>query len=252
MNGIYRYILGLSACLIVLGGCRQLDVNEYENDPGLYFFKGSNSLKGGGQADSVSHSFFLLPGLQTLDTIWIDVRIMGLPSDEARPIKIVQTNVGGWKAAVSGVHYVGFDDVALSERMEMPAGAVAYLMPVVLRKDPSIESDTVRLEMSIVANDYFRPGIEEQIHFMVATTAAAVKPARWSTWQRAFGAWGPQKMWFIMTYLGITDFDDTSGFANDMAYYSYLQAMAKEELERYYENPENPKLVEPDGTEVKF
>lgn len=254
MNKILRYIGRLLPVVLLLGGCNQEGVYEYENEPRLYFFKGNYNLSELVQNDSIIHSFFSVPESQSRDTVWIDIRTMGYLGEEARTFKIVQTNEGDSDAAIPGTHYIGFDDPAVAEMMKIPAKAFRYLMPVVLLRDPSLDNKTVRIKMTIGKNENFGVGIDTLSHFLVTTTSAPAKPLTWdSDWSTSFGTWGAKKMWFIMNYIGITDFEDVSGL-NDYTYKVYLKTMAQDKLKEYNANENNPDrpLKEADGKEVKF
>lgn len=254
MIKILKYIGRLLPVILLLAACHLQSVDEYENEPRLYFFKGNYNLGELVQNDSIIHSFFSVPESQNRDTVWIDVRTMGCLGEEARTFKIVQTNEGKSDAAIPGTHYIGFDDPSIKEMMKMPAKAFRYLMPVVLLRDPSLETKTVRIEMTIGENENFGVGIDTLSHFLLTTTSAPAKPATWDTrWFRVFGTWGAQKMWFIMNYIGITDFEDISGLT-DYTYTVYLKTMAQDKLKDYNANEKNSDrpLKEADGTEVKF
>lgn len=54
----------------------------------------------------------------------------------------------------------------------------------------------------------FKPGIDADCNFMVQTTELAEMPENWnSAWKTYFGDWSSQKMWFIVNYLGLDDFE---------------------------------------------
>ena len=246
-----KNILYLLFILLVSGmtGCKELDIERYENAPRLYFFKGQNN--GYQHSDSIAQSFFLLPKNQNRDTVWIIVETMGLASDQPRPFKLVQNNIGDADAAVAGIHYLSFESEEMKKNMMIPANSVRYHMPlIVLRDDPALKTSIFRLELAIAENDYFKVGIETQSNFVVTITADAIPPKNW--WRRSFGTWGAQKMWFISTYLGIKDFNEPE--SSDTNYQNYLKALATQKLAEYNANPDNPNtpLQEANGTLVKF
>lgn len=212
----------------VFGSCEKQESEKFEGDACLYFYRGS---RGTGQQDSIRHSFFLIPEGQERDTILVDVRTMGFPADFNRPVKIVQTNAGEAGAAVAGVHYIGFDDAVLKEAMIIPANAVKMNLPVIVLHDPSLNTGKVRLEMAVVENEYFKPGIDKDCRFMVSTTAMAEKPDTWETWWKThFGEWGVEKMTFIINYLGFSEFEETD---LETGYKTYLRLKAWDKLSDY-------------------
>ena len=246
----YRlFILLIVAIGLFFGSCDEKDVIRYEDDPRIYFYKGivydNVARTSYSQADSVKRSFFVLPDTQMWDTVWIDIRTMGFPTDYERPMKIVQTNVGEPFAAVAGKHYIGFDDERVEGQVSIAAGQVKRMLPVIFYRDPSLEKDSVRLEIEIQPNEYFSVGMDTLSHFMVEMTAKPAKPRLWN------GDWGAKKMWFIMRYVGFTDFENRIG---DYAYETYLRGRAAEALAEYNadERNEDRPLREADGTLVKF
>ena len=237
--------------LLNLTGCEQKDVNRYENDPRLYFFNGYDNTRTPTyyHQDSIAQSFFLLPAEQERDTVFIVLETMGMISDEPRPFRLVQTNEGEPDAAVAGKHYLPFDSEEMRQNMMIPAGAVRYYMPLIVLRDPSLETSKVRLKLGIVENEYFKLGINEELEFMVTITATAEEPPTWNSW--SFGDWGAKKMWFVINYVGISDFADVP---EDYAYRRYLKTLAIQKLREYNADPNNTDtpLTEADGTVVTF
>lgn len=229
-------VIAVVLCGCLAGSCEQQETEKYEGDARLYFHR---STEWEGQLDSVRHSFFLVPEGKERDTVLVDVRTMGFPVGTARPVKIVQTNAGKPGAAVAGVHYVGFDDVSLKEALVVQPHAIKVMVPVILLHDPSLDKGKVRIEMEVVGNEYFKPGIDKNCRFMVQTTALAEKPGTWDkNWVYYFGEWGTEKMGFIVNYLGFTEFEKTD---QESGYKEYLKLKANEKLEIYNKaHPEYP------------
>lgn len=247
------YIYCVLAVFLGLGlaGCEQQEVNRYENDPRLYFYNGRDYDHNPvfPQYDSTAQSFYLLPESQTRDTVYVVIETMGMTTDEPRPFRLVQTNIGDPDAAVAGTHYLSFDSEEMLKNMMMPVGCVHYYMPLIVLRDPSLNSSKVRLKMTIAENEYFKPGMERYINFMVTMTATAEKPKTWPA-NSIYGTWGPQKMWFLLNYVGVTDFSNPS----DNGYRDYLKTLAIVKLNAYNADENNPDrpLKEADGTPVNF
>ena len=243
----------LTVLLLGIAGCEQQSVLKYNNDPRLYFFRGTDysQTPSYNQNDSIAQSFFLLPDKQMQDTVWIVVETMGLVAEEPRPFTLVQTNVGEADAAVAGTHYMAFDSEEMKKNMKIPAGSVRYYMPlIVLRGDPLMENSVLRLKLKIVENAHFKIGIEKQTELLVKMTAMPERPSNWRQWEYTFGKWGAKKMWFLVHQMGITDFT----FPDDYAYSTYLNSLFIEKLAEYNANPDNPDvpLKEADGTLVEY
>lgn len=140
----------------------------------------------------------------------------------------------------------------MKEQVSIAAGQVKRMLPVIFYRDPSLEKDSVRLEIEIQSNEYFSVGMDTLSHFMVEMTAKPSKPRLWnSVFSYIFGDWGAKKMWFIMRYVGFTDFENR---ISDYAYQTYLRGRAAEALAEYNadERNEDRPLREADGTLVKF
>jgi hypothetical protein len=221
-----------------------MDIDKYEDNPRLYFYRATTTA---GQRDSTAYSFFIKGAAVVQDTILIEIRTMGLPSPEARPFRVMQTNVGDSAAAQAAVHYLPFDSAA--ELMQVPPGEFSAFVPVIVLRDASLKTQEVRLEITIAENEYFKPGVQDNLKFTVKLSDFAVRPASWNTWGVFFMDWGPQKMVFLSMYLGI-DFDEPAPQEYDQLL--YYGGLAKDLLKRYNEeHPGNP-LQEDDGTLVSF
>lgn len=225
--------------LLLLIGCERYDAQVFEGEARLSFSRGEN---GTGQQDSILQSFFVLPDTQLRDTVWVEVALMGYPVNESRPVKIVQTNQDSSDAAIAGVHYVAFDSEELSDLMVVGANQAKARIPVVLLRDISLKTGKKRLEMAIEENAYFKRGIDADCRFMVQTTEKAERPTNWdSAWKSYFGTWSSQKMWFIVNYLGLDDFEAEY----DTGYKKYLKQKAHSKLNEYNATHDEPLCDDP-------
>ncbi|WP_294080041.1 DUF4843 domain-containing protein [Proteiniphilum sp. UBA5384] len=242
-----KNIVSFTLFLLILSGisCKENVALEYENDPAIYFVHDEY-----GQRDSISHSFFIVPG-DGPDTVYIEIHTMGMTSNVDRPFVLEQSNIGKPDAAVAGVHYVPFDNAQVAKYFVIPANQVMIRLPIILLRDESLKTGKVRLELKFASNEYFRPGIPGWTHFLVTTTAEAVKPTIWdSYWKSYFGlSWGSVKMKFIIDVTGFTDWESR---IDDYAYKAYLVDKVLAAFQKYNEeNPNNP-LKEADDKEVSF
>lgn len=235
-------------------GCKENTVLEYEDAPALYFKYSKYPSEAGAQRDSIAHTFFIRPANQMRDTVIIQILTMGFPSSEDRPFVLEQVNAGQPGAAVAGKHFVAFDNPEMIEHLKIPKGAMIKRLPLIVLRDPSLETEEVRLKLKIVENQYFKRGIDAWTNFVVKTTSKAVKPTSWDTrWRYYFGpTWGSVKMKFIIDNTGFTDFDGGGNLDSD--YTTYLRSKVIQKLLEYNENPNNPDrpLREADGTLVEF
>lgn len=232
------YLIG--ALLWLAAGCEQHDAQVFEEEARVCFLRGDD---GKGQQDSILQSFFVVPETQERDTVWVEVALIGFPVGEARPVKVVQTNADAADAAVAGTHYVAFDAAEVKELMVMGANRVTARIPVILLRDRSLKTEKKRLEMTIAENDYFKRGINADCDFMVQTTELAEKPTNWdSAWKTYFGEWSSQKMWFVVNYLGLDDFEAEY----DAGYKKYLKQKAHSRLNEYNAANDEPLCNDPD------
>lgn len=156
----YGFFFFISVLAFV--ACQENEISTFDNESSLFFFRDiyNNNSKGTPQLDSTSYSFFLAGSIQ-VDTVWLDVLLTGSPSDQDRPFRIVQSNVGEPGGAVAGTHYVAFDDPEMVKRMVMPANKVSVALPVIMTRTPQMDTEEYRLDMEILPNEYFIQGIKD-------------------------------------------------------------------------------------------
>lgn len=238
MKEILKYLA--FGFILFVAGCEQNDALMFEGEARICFLRGED---GTGQQDSILQSFFVVPEAQDRDTVWVEVALMGFPVNEARPVTIAQTNTEAADAAVTGVHYVAFDDAEVKDMMVLGANQVTARIPVILLRDASLQTQKKRLEMTIVENESFKRGIDADCNFMVQTTEMAEKPGNWDDdWDTYFGEWSSQKMWFIVNYLGLDDFEAEY----DTGYKKYLKQKAHSQLNAYNASHDEPLCNDPD------
>lgn len=249
MNKIYTCI-SVFIGMLFFAACEEKNVELYKNEPALYFWRGTDYSVDFRQYDSLAYSFFVKDANRQRDTVYVQLRTMGLPTDAPRTVKLVQTNAGAVDAAVPGTHYVAFDNAEVASQMVVPAGAVITHIPVIVLRDPSTKSREYRLNLEIAKNENFEAGLEEQKKFLIKISDMTFKPSNWNSWQYYFGEWGPVKMWFIINYVGVSDFDNYSQYSQAML--DFYKMKANQKLEEYNKN-NNTILTEDDQiTEVVF
>ncbi|MDR1274576.1 MAG: DUF4843 domain-containing protein [Odoribacteraceae bacterium] len=233
-------IIIYSILLLALTACEEKIVNQFDDAPSL-FFNRTNYMNA--QNDSTSYSFFLAPGGTTVDTVWLDVRLSGLPTGQDRPLPLVQLNAGDSMAAVVGTHY------ALPASPVMPALAVSTRVPVAVKRVSEMDTSEFRLIVGFTASEHFVAGVKEQATYLVKISAMAVKPVGWDDYYNAtFGQWTQGKMRFLIDYLNYTDFDQSLVDTNTSM---YLRLKVNALLAAYEE--EHGPLYEADGiTRVIF
>jgi hypothetical protein len=245
-------------CVGVLFACTSCSENvlpDYSGDDAIYFYHGTY---GGNinvfQRDSIIFSF-ISSGLKERDTVYIDVRTMGDIQPRPRPFRVEQIDGDEESAAQPGVHYVPFDDPEMLALTRIPANATQYAMPVILLRDPTLQEQTVRLRMALVENEEFKIGIDKQAIFCVRFADQFMPTDQWPLdrenfgWAFYFGKYGERKHWFLVTYVGFSDFTaNPADYPNDVR--KFYNQQAREKLAAY--NAVNPTLKERNGEDVTF
>lgn len=127
---------------------------------------------------TINSTFVYDPVTVITDTILVEVNTIGDIANHDRPIKLVQvpeydltfvrdpiTNVitdtikteRPFKAQ-PGVHYVALDDKSLEPLMVVKANEVRAKLPIVLKRDASLKTNSYRLRLQLAANSEFSLG----------------------------------------------------------------------------------------------
>lgn len=234
---------------LALGACEEVVVNRYDGDASLYFFRGKFDIYGNVQGDSLNYSFYLEESARTRDTLWIEVHLTGMIAPVDRPIPLAQ-RLTGTNDAIPGTHYVALDDPEVAPFLLLPAGKAEVKIPVIARRDVTLQQESYVLVLELGTSEHFGPGVDGQTRFLVRLSDLASQPAKWATvWSKPFGTWGPVKMRFIIDYVGFSDFSlDLETMHPDMR--DYLKAKAQQKLAEY--EAANGYLYENDGNRVRF
>lgn len=226
--------IGFFLLIFSLGACQEETLTEYQNDPRLSF--------GAEQDTLVVASFFVIKTGIDLDTVFLQVETLGDTVGFDRPFSVEQIDTEAEYAAVPGIHYVGFDEPEIKAELFIPAGAVKAAVPVIVKRDKSLQTAIYELRLKIQGNEYFKPGLLNHTTCVVRISDKGDKPVMWdSFWKASFGEWCSVKMKFIIDYVGLTDFED---YPSDPSYGNYLKAKAQQQLSAYKANPMNPPLYD--------
>ena len=172
------YILKISS-LLWMASC-QMDLTPYSESVDRLDFVYEAGDWAEEEADStINYTFAYLPQNWTVDTIWLEVETIGYVKDYDRSVTLKQIPAGGIDAE-AGVHYIAFSDGSISNHYVIPAGQVRASMPIVLKRDPSLQNATVRLKIAIEENQYFQPGTENRQTKVIVFSDVLLPLRRWA------------------------------------------------------------------------
>jgi hypothetical protein len=262
-NKFLEYLV-FAVIAAALSACeKNVEVYHAGNGLNFYYTNVSDTL--------ISYSFVYGPSTTTEDTVWLKVETIGPISDRDCDIDIEQV-VTGTNDAVSGIHYVAFNDASLKSYYVMPAGKSLDSIPVILKRDASLKSNPVNLLIRIKVNDYFKLINPDRNTVKIISSDKLSKPENWAYYCTTyFGAYGFVKhQWlidqtgnkwdddYLSNVLGFNNSDSSSDGTNsnyDFGYCTYLSKAYTIKLEAYNANriaQGLDVLKEADGTIVAF
>lgn len=180
------------------------------------------------------YSFAFVNSAYEYDTIWVDIKSVGFPSDKDRPLALEQVP-SGQVDAQPGVHYVPFDSPELAKYYIMPANEVKTKIPIIFKKDPSMQSEVYRLYVTFKDNGYFRAGYEQYSIKRLTITDQLVRPSQWDSYMEYyFNVYNPVLHKLLIDATGLP-WDDPFIFElfrgnRDENYINYLRLLCKEKL----------------------
>jgi len=218
-----------------------------------------------------NYSFVYVSSTLTQDTVWLKVETIGPLSDKVRQFEFEQILTGSGDA-ISGTHYVPFNDASLKNFYVIPSGKSTASVPVVLKRHASLKTTMVNLAIRIKSDETFKLINPDRNRMKIIFTDQLGKPSCWAYYCTAyFGEYGPVKHQWLIEQTGnkwdddylsnVLGFTSSTVYQNgnnsnyDSGYCSYLSQALALKLEEY--NAERISkgldvLKEADGTEVSF
>lgn len=197
MKKIYMLLAGIPLLGILLASCeKDLSINSNpESRIAFVYEDAEDSL--------VSCTFAYYEDDVVIDTVWLEVMLYGMPTDYDRLISLEQIMTGN-NDAVSGTHYVPFDDNELMSKFyKLPANALKTQIPVVLKRDPSLKNEDFMLKIGIKPNDTFVYSVKERNSRVLLLADQLIKPNNWdATVEWFFGEYGKEKHFFLIQVFG--------------------------------------------------
>lgn len=255
-NVIYLFVL----CSAFLTGCKQeFPFYSEETMPYLNFVYAKDQFNQ--VTDSVvNYSFVYSDETVVRDTLWLEVKHIGhIPTTDLHfSIKQVVETEGG--QAVPGVHYVSFDDPGIAAWCVMPAGKITTKVPLVLLRDASLQTQEIRLRLTIADGGDYLAGVDGQLQRLFVVSDQLVRPAAWERYIEAFvlGSYSKKKHEFLIRTIENERVDDEYFekllAAEDYTYWGYVNKWLKIKLAEYNADPNNTDtpLRDENGNVVDF
>lgn len=185
-----------------------------------------------------------------MDTVYFDLYAVGGPKDFDRPFILAQELMSNEMNAEAGVHYVAFDDPSVTELYTIKAGVSHYLVPIVLLRDTSLQTNTYALKFKLESNEYFQTGDAKLLWRKVNFSDQLIQPTKWtaSITKYYFGKYSKVKHRFMIDSTGQRWDDDFITATNkDFGLQKYWIAKVKLAILNY--NAEHPDalLTDEDG-----
>ena len=219
MKKILRNMLLAGPCL--LAAACQMNLDPYDEAENRLDFVYEAGQWTDADADStVSYTFAYLPQDRFVDTVWLDLETIGYVTDYDRPITLQQVPAGGIDAEADK-HYVPFDSPELKDYYVVPAGEVKATVPVVLKRDPSLQETTVRLKVTIAENEYFHSGTQNRQTKVVIFSDVLLPLSLWAVERdpniiMMWGEYGPVKHRFMIDATASMDVTINDAFIEDL------------------------------------
>lgn len=199
-----RHILSI-ILIVSFVACKKDNIETFNGNNGITFYVNGN------ESDSMSYSFAYSLVEKQRDTIYLNLRILGAPTDHPRLVKVV---AGPGSTARKDIDY------QLPEFL-LPAGAITAKYPVILLNSPELKSNTFRLVATLAESKDFVIGALGEERGSVANNEVGTKsidkikvdissqflmPTYWPDVESSFGTFSVTKFKFMIQVTGLTNF----------------------------------------------
>lgn len=231
-----RVILYLSVLVIIITSCSKNDKMTFDAKPSIYFQLSDEH--GQSEVDSLLYSFAM--GTKTVDTVALNVRIMGEAADYDRYFKA--EIVSELTTASEQIHYS-----LIADEYIVPAGAINSQLPVVLfNSDPLLRDSALSIGLEIIESEDFELGAKEKLVAKLIFSDKLVKPSTWNYLKYWFGDYNPTKHKISLELFG-EDFPQTNQeyFQSYGKWATYGTYLNKYFIENYPYYDEDGVVIEP-------
>jgi len=232
------YIILIIGSLVA---CKKEEVPFYSGPDGITIYLDTYDT------DSLNYSFAFQPLGTEVDTIYLQMRILGATKGYDRKIRVV---AGDGTTAQEGVDFKLLEGV-------MPADSLTISYPVVIYNTEGILEQAKKIVVAVAANDDFVPGATRLEtagtrvcdHYKIWISNRVDKPDYWSDIEYYFGEYSETKFRFMISTLGITDFSYENIGA--VGLYNYPLQL-NNALEVYKQENQGEPLEDEEGEVVTF
>ncbi|MCR5131659.1 MAG: DUF4843 domain-containing protein [Prevotella sp.] len=224
---------------LLLTGCSTDEDFFYQDEPRVRLV-GEKTWAAG--TDSVTFSFVTYPQDTIEKTIYVDAQIMGEVADRDRTVNIT---VDAEKTTAATSQYV------VPQSVTVPSGQASGRFAVVLKRDASLETKTVRLYLKVAESADFKVGVNEENHISFIWNDILSKPKNWDELESFFGAYSNVKYRFMLLNMRSDD-GELSAETMSWAKLNSLKIRFQNALDAYNAaHPGNP-LTDENGNLVTF
>lgn len=190
--------------------------------------------------DSLEFSFASSPSNVLEKGMDMTLYVMGTAAATDRTVNL---EVVADKSTASSSHY------AFPAQVTIPAGKLSANFAINLKRTSDLEAKKVQLYIKVAQSADFKPGVNEQNHFLLRWSDILSKPKNWDDLTEFFGVFSMTKYRFIIDTLGIAEFSINSMTWGELNNYKIRMKTA---LTAYNEShPGNP-LKDENGQLVSF
>ncbi|MGL5682600.1 MAG: DUF4843 domain-containing protein [Marinifilaceae bacterium] len=157
-----KYIL-IASFIAIFVSCSENETIRYSEKPSLYFAEYND------KADSLVYSFQMKQ--QSVDTLKIQVKLLGLFQDEDKEIELRVNDE--LTTAVEGRDYVTIENI----KMKAKSGVVT--LPIVVMSSPDMDNGYLQICVELHQNDNFDVAYENKRKVRVQLTNQLVRPSYW-------------------------------------------------------------------------
>ncbi|WP_372490079.1 DUF4843 domain-containing protein [Chitinophaga sedimenti] len=201
------------------------------------------------------YTFYYEPPTVLQDTAYFDIYALGGVRSEDRPFTLEQINLPGQNNAEPGIHYKAFTDKSVANLYVIKAGQVHARVPIIVLRDPSLKSKTVKLQFEVKANSDFKLGEANKRWRRLELTDGLSRPPAWDTYLETyyFGKYSVTKHAFMIGQTGEKwDQPFVTALRADFSILAYWNVELKTRLVDYNKNHPGEPLKDEYGDLVAF